>query len=899
MGFFKRLLQPNKSPTKSIGTDSFFQPFLNGGLTYENADISEDKAGYATAYQHIVAVQRSIDLRSNAVASLDYEIRRITTSSDGDDEELISTSANRFDNYPLTRAMRRHVHDDGINFIKALVLGLDIYGEIFVEIIRDDNKRAVGLRWLNPLRVRVIREGETVLAIEYTPVNTGSMVRLELGDFAHSFEFNPFDQTRGNSRILSALNAINIARNLQRFMRDFFINNARPTTLISPPNDKTMWTNEQMRAINDNLQRFFKGSGNQFTTGVFPFSANVETFDMPDVGKIYDTNDPITREIYAAFGVPASMAGDSSVSTTYKDGDEVTKRFYLGTVYPILQRIEEFVNHCILPHFDPSPNTYFSFNMRAFEVISAQEQTLQSNAINAYQAGLITLNQARQQSGYEPLDNGDVLLVSGTPIPIEQLPNIWEHQFLVPSVEMLAGIPPPELSEPLDEGIESDAKAVRYSRIDFTPSSAMAEEAKRGLEWRREYGRGGTGIGVARARDISNKRTLAPDTVKRMFSYFSRHEVDKKGEGYTPGEKGYPSNGRIAWALWGGDVGFSWARARVSQMNTADNEKTAPHEHDHTHDHEHDHEHDDNHNIDNMVSAQPTWRRQKAYRELKAWENIVNANRLKALTFKPEYLTGYMAKSLQLSLLTGGNGAFIETAKELKVVLNRDPLEVLKSDFFRALNDDEYLASILDEQPHDHDNETLKSIGSVEGDWMARFSPVLAEIRGGGISNRRRAGDIIRQLIRVFSYRAYREGLMAGGVDGDTLDDEDTIAIDAHIKDQSAFVSNFTSVLFKEGISDDEAKQKAQLWFDGSIKPAYYMALESADTNGLYLWVTNAAESCESCDYLRGQIHRLKAWRKQDLFPTSSKLICKMACKCELVRASGKPSGSLGNVPTG
>ena len=140
---------------------------------------------------------------------------------------------------------------------------------------------------------------------------------------------------------------------------------------------------------------------------------------------------------------------------------------------------------------------------------------------------------------------------------------------------------------------------------------------------------------------------------------------------------------------------------------------------------------------------------------------------------------------------------------------------------------------------------------------------------------------------------------MAGGVDGDTLDDEDTIAIDAHIKAQSAFVSNFTSVLFKEGISDDEAKQKAQLWFDGSIKPAYYMALESADTNGLYLWVTNAAESCESCDYLRGQIHRLKAWRKQDLFPTSSKLICKMACKCELVRASGKPTGSLGNVPTG
>ncbi len=33
---------------------------------------------------------------------------------------------------------------------------------------------------------------------------------------------------------------------------------------------------------------------------------------------------------------------------------------------------------------------------------------------------------------------------------------------------------------------------------------------------------------VARARDISNKRNLSLDTVKRMHSYFSRHEVDKQ-----------------------------------------------------------------------------------------------------------------------------------------------------------------------------------------------------------------------------------------------------------------------------------------------------------------------------------------------------------------------------------
>ena len=94
----------------------------------------------------------------------------------------------------------------------------------------------------------------------------------------------------------------------------------------------------------------------------------------------------------------------------------------------------------------------------------------------------------------------------------------------------------------------------------------MANEAKRGLAWRKEFGRGGTAIGVARARDIKNKKDLSDSTVKRMHSYFSRHEVDKKGEGFNQGEKGYPSNGRIAWALWGGDAGQSWAKKKTQAM---------------------------------------------------------------------------------------------------------------------------------------------------------------------------------------------------------------------------------------------------------------------------------------------------------------------------------------------
>ena len=103
------------------------------------------------------------------------------------------------------------------------------------------------------------------------------------------------------------------------------------------------------------------------------------------------------------------------------------------------------------------------------------------------------------------------------------------------------------------------------SDIDLTPTQGMIDEARKGLEWRKEFGRGGTEVGIRTARMIINNE-LTPDRVTRMFSFHSRHQVDKEAEGYNSGEKGYPSNGRIAIALWGGDAGFSWSERKRAEI---------------------------------------------------------------------------------------------------------------------------------------------------------------------------------------------------------------------------------------------------------------------------------------------------------------------------------------------
>ena len=112
-----------------------------------------------------------------------------------------------------------------------------------------------------------------------------------------------------------------------------------------------------------------------------------------------------------------------------------------------------------------------------------------------------------------------------------------------------------------------DLEAVR-KEVDLRPTEEMAQNARRALDVRREKPqsqRGMTAVGIARARDLANRVTLSPTTVRTMVAWFARHEVDKQGS--TWDEKG---RGWQAWHGWGGDEGRAWAERKVAELEGAD-----------------------------------------------------------------------------------------------------------------------------------------------------------------------------------------------------------------------------------------------------------------------------------------------------------------------------------------
>ena|SRR6056300_665797 len=118
--------------------------------------------------------------------------------------------------------------------------------------------------------------------------------------------------------------------------------------------------------------------------------------------------------------------------------------------------------------------------------------------------------------------------------------------------------------------------AKKYKDEWFIPPQGVRKRAEKGLNDRKKYGRGGLsnkqaseqgiGSGVQRAVNLKNGNKVSPQTIKRMKSFFARHEKNKN----STKPDGSPGAGKIAWDLWGGDAGKRWAESVDRKMKRAD-----------------------------------------------------------------------------------------------------------------------------------------------------------------------------------------------------------------------------------------------------------------------------------------------------------------------------------------
>jgi hypothetical protein len=222
-----------------------------------------------------------------------------------------------------------------------------------------------------------------------------------------------------------------------------------------------------------------------------------------------------------------------SNSPTFASAEAFFAAHVRYTLQPEIKAMTSALNAQLLT--DEEWSAGYRFTMDTSELLRGSLKDRAEYYDRAIRGGWMTRNEAREDDGWNPIDGLDKPL------------------FPLNMGEVVGQGSDADVAQPVD--VEDNAA----QKNPWTPTDEMAANARRALAWRDEFGRGGTAVGIARARDIVNGRRLPRDTIMRMVSFFARHEVDKEAEGFRQGETGFPSNGRIAWDLWGGDAGRAWA----------------------------------------------------------------------------------------------------------------------------------------------------------------------------------------------------------------------------------------------------------------------------------------------------------------------------------------------------
>ena len=592
--FFKGSIQKKESPTVMI----------NRLEAYMGKSTRKYKEYAKEGYQDNAIVHRCVKLISDSASAVKIKV------FDGDIE---------LENHELISLLQRpNPLQSGGEYFASLYSYLLISGNSYLLRDTESDTPPRELYLLRPDRIK-IKSSSSMIPDFYCYLVDGQIVKEYPVDqdtgrsqLKQIKLWNPLDDFYGLSPILAS--AYNIDQHNLAGLHNVALlkNGCTPSGMLKfEPKDETgmsaTLTDDQRARLLEDLEMRFQGSSNSgrpmLLEGNFEYKQlglNPKDMDFLELLNLS------AREIALCFGVPAQLIGIPEANT-YSNMETAKLALYEETVIPLLTRVQSDLNEFLSPLYDG--DIKIEYDLTSIPAMAEKTKQVYLNVSQAVQNGIMTRNEAREKLGLEEIEGADELYIPSNLFPIGEVDsssvedndqpvdaegNEKDYELAYGKKEAVdvdtftteeeaqeraeeigcGGIHshtedgqtvymPCETHEE-DESLLADGKAL--SDLKLVPTDTMSNNAKRGLELRKEFNRGGTQVGVTRANQLVNKQRLSPDTVLRMFSFFSRHEVDKQGRGFNSGTDGYPSAGKIAWLLWGGDAGFSWATSKRNQI---------------------------------------------------------------------------------------------------------------------------------------------------------------------------------------------------------------------------------------------------------------------------------------------------------------------------------------------
>jgi len=415
-----------------------------------------------------------------------------------------------------------------------------LFGNTYLRKIRSTTRGTVtALQFLPQDMVRPVGNGVNPLT-HYIYTTDGRSFDIPVSDIIHiRYGRDPSDIRIGRAPLTAVLREIATDNTASTTAYGLLANGAMPSLIVGPDAKETSvdMSMDDARQVKRQLHEDLTGDGSGgivVMTGAYKMdrvSLTPSELALDSVRRVPE------ERICSALGINPMVLGLGSglERSTYSNYERAQQAAWEDGMVPLLRTLADAITADLLPEYpETQQGDYVMYDLETVRALADDLQAEATRAERLYKSGIIDRAEAKRIAGLEaiPEDEGQL------------------HPTAIP-VQSTGGF---------------DGAAVRSYEMKFRPTEAMRTAAQRALDWKAEGFDGGTRVGLARANQIVNGEKLSEDTILRMYSFFSRHEVDKNAEGFNAGEEGFPSPGRVAWDLWGGDAGFRWSTSKRDAM---------------------------------------------------------------------------------------------------------------------------------------------------------------------------------------------------------------------------------------------------------------------------------------------------------------------------------------------
>jgi len=477
-----------------------------------------------------------------------------------------------------------------------IVTSVAVYGDAFILKLRNDAGAVVQLIPLLPEMVEVKGNDEKLIT-KYQYKQKGNTLDIMPEDMIHLRErIDPRNHRRGLAPLRSVMVEILGDAAASQMGAALVKNTGVPSVVISPKNDLSM-TSDEAENIAEVFGRRFGGENRGRPLVISGGEVDIQTLSFTpkdlELGKLRYINE---ERISAVLGVPAILAGLGAglERATYSNVKELREFFTEQKLIPMWNHFaNEFTKQLLLEDFETNPAYCFKYDLSDVRALSQDEDATMARIVQGYNAGFITVNEARQANQLPALDNGDYFVrnmtvaevpVDGSEVTMYHAPLEYAADETVEAKGKDAHVITSDGERVhtswLEKDDEPEEKALE-TKVDNVPTY-IQKNAQRGLDLLEFAGDGLTDKTKREARAMANG-TISDSKVVRMAAWFSRHEGDLDSEdanAYLSGDRENPTKGQVAWLLWGGDISksnkmraYNWANKEAEKVKEEKSEK--------------------------------------------------------------------------------------------------------------------------------------------------------------------------------------------------------------------------------------------------------------------------------------------------------------------------------------